>query len=174
MKAVRAAVLGIALAALASPEILRYSAERRLARANAAFDYVLTRPAEVENAIGVLEAITEAAVTAAPVLPGDSRAWVLAGSSQLVARNPDRALSCYREALASGERAEIHLNSGRAAALSGQMSAAEAAFLRAVWISPALLRAVPQGFSERAAAEVARLEADLRAGRLTTPPPRPN
>lgn len=174
MKAVRAAALGIALGALASPEVLRYAAERRLARANAAFDNVLTRPAEVENAIGVLEAVTEAAVTAAPVLPGDSRAWVLAGSSQLVARNADRALSCYREALASGERAEIHLNFGRAAALSGQRNVAETAFLRALWISPALLRAVPQGFSEGAVAEVVRLEAELRAGRLTAPPPRPN
>lgn len=174
MKALRAAALGIALAALASPEILRYAAERRLARANAAFDYILTRPAELENAIGVLEAITEAVVTAAPVLPGDSRAWVLAGSSQLVARNAERALSCYREALASGERAEIHLNFGRAAALSGQRSVAETAFGRAVWISPALLRAVPQGFAEHAAAEVARLEAELTAGRLTAPPPRPN
>jgi len=174
MKVLRAAVLGIALAALASPEILRYAAERRLARANAAFDYVLTRPAEVENAIGVLEAVTEAAVTTAPVLPGDSRAWILAGSSQLVARNAERALGCYREALASGERAEIHLNFGRAEALSGQRSVAETAFLRAVWISPALLRAVPPGFAERAAAEVVRLEAELAAGRLTAPPPPPN
>lgn len=174
MKAVRAVALGIALAALASPEILRYAAERRLARANAAFDQVLTRPAEVPSVIGMLEAITEAAVSVAPVLPGDSRAWVLAGSSQLVARNAERALGCYREALASGERAEIHLNYGRAAALSGRASAADAAFVRAMWISPALLRAVPPGFAERAAAEVARLEAELAAGRLTAPPLRPN
>ena len=122
----------------------------------------------------MLEAITEAAVSVAPVLPGDARAWVLAGSSQLVARNAERALGCYREALASGERAEIHLNFGRAAALSGRMSVAEAAFARALWISPALLRAVPPGFAERAAAEVARAEAELAAGRLTAPPPLPN
>jgi tetratricopeptide (TPR) repeat protein len=174
MKALRAAALGIALAALASPEILRYAAERRLARANAAFDLVLTRPAEVPSVLGMLEAITEAAVSVAPVLPGDPRAWVLAGSSQLVARNAERALGCYREALASGERAEIHLNYGRAAALSGRASVADAAFVRAMWISPALLRAVPPGFAERAAAEVARLEAELAAGRLTSPPPPPN
>ena len=174
MKALRAAALGITLAALASPEILRYAAERRLARANAAFDHVLTRSAEVPNVIGTLEAITEAAVSVAPVLQGDARAWVLAGSSQLVAQNAERALGCYREALASGERAEIHLNYGRAAALSGQMSVAEAAFLRTVWISPALLRAVPPDFAERAAAEAARLQAELAAGRLTAPPPRPN
>lgn len=174
MKALRAAVLGIALAALASPEVLRYAAERRLARANAAFDQVLTDPARVPSVLGMLEAITEAAVSVAPVLPGDARAWVLAGSSQLVARNAERALGCYREALASGERAEIHLNYGRAAALSGRMSVAEAAFLRALWISPALLRAVPPGFAERAAAEVARVETELAAGRLTAPPPLPN
>lgn len=174
MKLLRAAVLLIALAALASPEVVRYAAERRLARANAAFDYVLNRPAEVENALGVLEAVTDASVTTAPVLPGDSRAWVLAGSSQLVARNAERALACYREALARGERAEIHLNFGRAAALAGQKTVADGAFVRAVWISPALVRAVPPGFAEPAAAEVARLERELAAGRLTAPPPPPN
>jgi tetratricopeptide (TPR) repeat protein len=174
MRILRAAAVLVALAALALPEVLRYAAERRLARANAAFDYVLARPAEVENAIGVLEALTEAAVTTAPVLVGDSRAWVLAGSSQLVARNAERALGCYREALAVGERAEIHLNLGRAAALAGQKGTADAAFLRALWISPALVRAVPPEFVTQALVDVARLEAELKAGRLTTPPPRPN
>ena len=174
MKLLRAAVLGVALVALALPEVLRYAAERRLARANAAFDLILTRPAQVESVIGLLEAITEAAVTTAPIFPGDSRAWVLAGSAQLVARNAERALNCYREAYRLGERAEIHLNYGRAAALSRRMSVADAAFVRALWISPALLRAVPPGFAERAAAEVARLEAELAAGRLHAPPPMPN
>ncbi len=174
MNALRAAALGIALVALASPEILRYAAERRLARANAAFDYVLARSAEVDNALGILEAVTGASVAAAGVLPGDSRAWVLAGSSQLVARNAERALGCYREALACGERAEIHLNLGRAAALSGQRNVAETAFVRAVWISPVLLRAVPPEFTQHAGAEVARLEAELSAGRLNAPPPAPN
>jgi tetratricopeptide (TPR) repeat protein len=174
MRFLRAAAVGIALAMLAAPEMLRYAAERRLARANAAFDYVLSRPAEVENAIGILEAVTDAAVTTAPVLVGDSRAWVLAGSSQLVARNAERALGCYREALAVGERAEIHLNFGRAAALASQKGAAEAAFLRALWISPALVRAVPPEFVTQALVDVARLEGELVAGRLTAPPPPPN
>lgn len=174
MKLLRAAVLAGVLVALALPEVLRYAAERRLARANAAFDLVLTRPTQVESVIGLLEAITEAAVTTAPIFPGDSRAWVLAGSAQLVARNAERALNCYREAFRLGERAEIHLNYGRAAALSRRMSAADAAFLRALWISPALLRAVPPGFAERAAAGVALLEAELAAGRLAAPPPMPD
>jgi len=46
--------------------------------------------------------------------------------------------------------------------------------VRAVWISPALLRAVPPGFAEHAAAELVRLEAELTAGRLTATPPPPN
>jgi hypothetical protein len=54
------------------------------------------------------------------------------------------------------------------------MTVADAAFVRALWISPALLRAVPPGFAERAGAEIARLEAELAAGRLTAPPPMPN
>ena len=173
MKVLRAAALAIALAVLASPEVLRYAAERRLARANRAFDYVLTRQTEVPNAIGVLQNISAAAVTTAPVLSGDSRAWVLAGSSRLVAREPERALGFYREALARGERAEIHLNAGRAAMLAGHAEMAERAFVRALWISPVLEGSVPPEFAARAAAEVRRLEAELAAGRLAAPPPRP-
>ncbi|HZI67698.1 MAG TPA: hypothetical protein VFF17_14150 [Thermoanaerobaculia bacterium] len=174
MKVLRAASLGIALAMLASPEVLRYAAERRLARANRAFDYVLTRQTEVPNAIGVLRAISVAAVTTAPVLSGDSRAWVLAGSSVLVAREPERALGFYREALARGERAEIHLNVGRAAALAGHPEMAARAFVRALWISPVLESSVPPEFAALAATEVRRLEAELAAGRLEAPPPLPD
>lgn len=172
MRVVRALVIGVALAALLRPEFLRYRAERRLGAANAAFEYVLDRSTEVPDAPAILERITAAAISAAPDLPGDSRAWVLAGSCQLVLRNAERALGFYREGLAVGERAEIHLNVGRAHAMLDQPDYADAAFLRAVWISPVLLRAVPREFAPRVEAELHRLEADLKSGRLSAPPGR--
>jgi tetratricopeptide (TPR) repeat protein len=172
MRAARAVALGLLLAFLFWPEIPRYRAERQLGAASAAFEYVLDRPTEVKGAAEIIDRITDAAVAAASDLPGDSRAWALAGSCQLVNRNADRALDLYREALAIEERAEIHLNVGRAHALAEKRYAAEASFLRAVWISPALLSAVPKEFAPGIEAELHRMEKELSAGRLAAPPAR--
>lgn len=172
-KAAFAVAVAAALAFLAWPEIARYRAERQLGAANAAFELVLDRPAEIQNAVEVLPRVSERAAAAASSIPGDSRGWVLAGSCQLVAGRPDRALEFYRRALATGERAEIHLNLGRAEALLGELDPAEAAFVRSIWVSPALLRAVPPAFVSRVSAQVSRLESELREGKLSAPPPPP-
>lgn len=172
-KAALAAAASVVLAVLVRPEIVRYRAERQLASANAAFELLLERPNEIRNAVEVLPRVSERAAAAAPSIPGDSRGWVLAGSCQLVAGNTDRALEFYRRALATGERAEIHLNLGRAEALLARLDSAQAAFVRSVWISPALLRAVPPGFAAPVTAEITRLESELRAGKLSAPPPLP-
>jgi tetratricopeptide (TPR) repeat protein len=163
----------VVLALLLRPEIARYGAERRLASANAAFELVLDNPTRVENAREVLPRVSERAAAAARLLPGDSRGWVLAGSCQLVSGDARGALDYYRRALATGERAEIHLNLGRAEALLGDAEAARAAFVRSIWISPALLRAVPPGFQGPVSEEVARLDAELARGALRAPPPPP-
>lgn len=168
-----AAGAALVFAVLIRPEVRRYGAEHELASATAAFERFLEHPSETENAREVLPRVAERAAAAALDFPGDSRATVLAGSCQLVAGNPDRALAFYRQALAKGERAEIHLNLGRAEALLARPEAAQAAFVRSVWISPALLRAVPPSFVDPVTAEVKRLEEELRAGRLTAPPPIP-
>ena len=172
MRVARAVGLGLLLAFLFWPEIPRYRAERLLGAASAAFNYVLDRPTQVQGASAILDRITDAAVAAASDLPGDSRAWALAGSCQLVNRNADRALDLYREALAVEERAEIHLNVGRAHSLSEKPDEAEASFLRAVWISPALLSAVPKEFAQGIEAELHRMEEELAAGKLAAPPAR--
>lgn len=173
-KPIVAVLMALALAVLLRPELRRYSAERDLGAANAAFEYVLGRPSDLSNAPDVLLRVSERAAGAAPRLPGDSRGWVLAGSCQLVAGRTDRAREFYRRALATGERAEIHLNLGRAEALLRRPEVAQAAFVRSIWISPALLRAVPPGFADPVSVEISRLEQALRAGRLTAPPPIPD
>jgi tetratricopeptide (TPR) repeat protein len=172
MRVLRAVVIAAVLAVLLRPEFRRYRAERGLGRANAAFEYILDRPTEVRDSSAILDRVAAAAVALARDIPGDSRAWVLAGSCQLVIGNAERSLGFYREGLAAGERAEIHLNVGRAHALLGQPDYADAAFLRAVWISPALLRAVPPEFAAKAGNELEKLEAELKSGRLSAPPGR--
>ena len=148
MRAVRAALVLLFLGTLAAPEIRRYDAERNLRASEAAFDLVMKQYSQIRNPVEVLGRIADRAAEVARRIPGDSRGWVLAGSARLVAGDGERAIGFYREALARGERAEIHLNLGRAYSLQGDNASAHAAFLRAAWLSPALMRAVPDSFAE--------------------------
>ena len=108
-----------------------------------------------------------------PALPGDPRPPILEGSAWLVRGDAERALGVYRSALALGERAELDLNLGRAYERLGREDDARAAFVRAAWISPNLLRAMLPDTAAIAYAEVARLDAELAAGKMTAPPPLP-
>lgn len=164
----------LALAALLRPEIPRYRAERTLRKGADLLRRTLAGSRSAEQARPQLERVAAFALAAAPALPGDPRPRVLAGSARLVARRPQEALDFYRDALATGERAEIDLNVGRAHALADERPEAQAALLRALWISPALAAAVPDPLSKRLMEDVARLENELRAGLLTAPPAMPD
>jgi tetratricopeptide (TPR) repeat protein len=168
-----AAVLLAALAVLAGPEIPRYEAERRVGYATAAFRTLLDRAGDPETARN-LAAVGEVALRTTGQLPGDPRPWVLAGSSCLVTSRPERALEYYREAFATGERAEIDLNLGRAYAMARRQDSARAAYLRAGWISPEILASLPADARDPALAEIGRLAEELRQGRLAAPPPLPS
>lgn len=172
MKVLRAAVLVAALALALWPEFPRYAAERRVGFATAAFRSLLARASAPETRTNLL-AVGEMALRATPRLPGDPRPWILGGSAYLVTGEPQRALEYYREALATGERAEIDLNLGRAYALLKRRTSADAAFLRAGWISPEILASLPPAVRDPPLAEIARLSEELVAGRLSAPPPLP-
>ncbi len=190
MRSLRGLGLALALAWALAPEFSRYrppvpaicarferfceSPERELRVASGALRIVLTRPGEVADPPGALERIAQVATSAADGLPGDPRPWILAGSARLVAGEPDRAIDHYRQALALGERPETVLNLGRAYEALGQTEKARAAYVRALWVSPALLPALLPDVAQPLSAEVARLEAQLRAGRLKAPPPLPD
>jgi cytochrome c-type biogenesis protein CcmH/NrfG len=173
LKAAARALAVLALLAVAlRPELSRYSAERRLAVAGEAFRVLLSQPQSTDDPYGALDRVAELALSGARGLPGDPRPWVLAGSAHLTAGRPERALELYGTALdRSGERAEVDLNIGRARALLGQETESRGAFLRAGWISPALLATLPAEVANPVRAEVARLEEELRSGRLQAPPP---
>jgi tetratricopeptide (TPR) repeat protein len=172
MRLLRAALALAVLAAFAAPELPRYAAERRVGFATAAFRSLVARNEDPETARNIA-AIGELALSTAGDLPGDPRPWMVAGSSCLVTNRPERALEYYREAFATGERAEIDLNLGRAYALLKRQDAAETAFLRAGWISPEILASLPETMRAPLLAEVARLSGLLRQGRLDAPPPVP-
>jgi tetratricopeptide (TPR) repeat protein len=166
-----AAVLGL-LTALCWPEFARYAAERRVGYATTAFRALLDRSSDPETARNIV-GVGQLALTTTGSLPDDPRPWVLAGSSFLVTGQPERALEFYREAFATGERAEIDLNVGRAYAMLRRSDSAAAAQLRAGWISPEILESLPPEVKQPLLADIARLSLELRQGRLAAPPPLP-
>jgi cytochrome c-type biogenesis protein CcmH/NrfG len=161
------------LAALAWPELSRYAGERRLGDATNAFRALLDRSGDPETGRNLL-VVGEAALSVAGKLPGDPRPWILGGSAFLVTSQPQPALDTYREAFATGERAEIDLNLGRAYAMLGRAENAGRAFVRAGWVSPEILASLPDAPRDKAAAEIQRLTRDLYGGRMTEPPPLPS
>jgi hypothetical protein len=161
------------LAAAIWPELARYRAERSLRRASTSLMRVLTTPLSPADASQGLEDSAQAAIAAMTGLPDDPRPCIVAGSARLVAGRLDEALATYLEGLRRGERAEIDLNIGRTRSAAGNADAARIGYVRAVWISPPMMNALAGEMRAEVDAEIARLEAQLRAGTLEAPPPRP-
>lgn len=159
------------LASTLPPELRRLAVEHELQHATAEVRAALASGTQPSPAFA--DRVAARVAPLAEVLRGDSRALLVAGGAQLAARRPERALEHYREAFARGERAEIDLNAGRAFAILDRRQDAFAAFVRTAWLSPALVPALPAAAQPLVDAEVARLEAELRAGRLAAPPPLP-
>lgn len=174
MKTLGRLAAGAALVAALWPEIPRYRGERELRKGTDALRRTMATSKTVAEARPALDRVAALARSAASALPGDPRPRLLAGSARLVAGRGPEALDFYRDALATGERAEIDLNVGRAHAVAGDRPEAQTALLRALWVSPALAASLPEPISRRLLEEVSRLEDELRAGLLTAPPPMPD
>jgi hypothetical protein len=176
-RGIGAAIIGLALLAALVPEFYHYRAERRLYRASALFRSFIAEGNAAAREPATLDAVaalaTQAAVNLADDFAGDSRPLILAGSARLLQRRPGDALAFYRRALDLGERAEIDLNLGRAYELAGNQVAASAAVLRAVWISPALVAALPQQVQTPLEAALAENIRRLLGHHLSAPPPLP-
>jgi tetratricopeptide (TPR) repeat protein len=169
----RAAGLAIGLLLLLRPEFPRYRAERDLRAAIEALRILLRNPTNVPDPPGALERTAEAAARTVPALPGDPRPRLVEGSARYVRAETKRALEIYRTALALGERGETDLNIARCYERLGREDDARAAFVRSVWVSPALLASMLPDVQAPVAAEVGRLEAELKKGNLSRPPPMP-
>ena len=166
--------LALLIVAAIVPELFRYAAERRLYQASAVVRSVFSAPRGMPNPGNLVAWAISLASNVAADLPRDWRALNLEASALLIAREPERALGRYREALKLGERPEIDVNMGRAHASLGRHDLAAAAFLRAVWISPGLLSRLPSASREALRPQLAALEAELVNGRLAAPPAPPD
>ena len=173
MTAARTTLLAFAVAALLAPEFRQYRADRELRRATAVFRAIVTAPPTAPRRSRALGWVRETALDAAAAIPGDSRGLILAGSAALVGGEGPAALVAYRRALAAGERAEIDLNLARTYALERRQDDAHAALVRAGWVSPVLLRSLPQAAQLSVRRDLKLAVRALRAGKLTTPPALP-
>jgi len=173
MKALRVAALAAVLALLIWPEFSRYAAERRVGFATAAFKSLLDRASDPRARAEIL-AIGEMAAREGARLPGDPRPWILCGSAYLVNGQPQRAVEYYREAMGTGERAEIDLNLGPAYTLLNRKGSADAAFVRAGWISPEILSSLSPAVADPVREKISTYAHAIAEGRLTEPPPLPD
>ena len=172
MIAVRVA-LALLLVVVLLPELSRYAAERRLYEVASVLQAVGSGSRGVPNpGVAAMWAVSRATDVSSR-LPGDWRPFVLAGSGLLLIRQPDQALLRYRQALELGERPEIDFNIGRVYASLGLERHASAAFVRAAWISPALLLWLPPAKADSVSTELAKLQEALAEGRLAAPPALP-
>jgi len=174
MKTLGRLAAAAALVVILWPEVARYRGERELRAGTDELRRTMRTSKTVAEARPALDRVAAIALSAAARLPEDPRPRLLAGSARLVAGRGPEALDFYRDALATGERAEIDLNLGRAHAVAGDRPEAQSALLRALWVSPALATSLPEPLSRRLLEEAARLEDELRAGLLTAPPPLPD
>jgi hypothetical protein len=166
----RVVLLGLALLAL--PELPRYLAEHRTYRIRARVEQ-LSAPRSPPPSPTLVEELGESAVAASRWIPGDTRTLTASAAAALFARDGELALHRYSVALARGERAEVDLNLGRAYALLDRRPEALAAFVRSVWLTPALAGELPEAAKPLVDAEIRRREALLRSGAADAVPPLP-
>ncbi|MCM2314994.1 MAG: hypothetical protein NDJ92_07575 [Thermoanaerobaculia bacterium] len=169
MRAARVVIAVSLLLALLAPELSRYRAERELRRLTSVAMAAATGGSGTASAGALLRETSVRLAGLSRAMPGDVRPRMYAASASLVARDTDRAIALYLEALRCGERGEVDVNLGRAFAAAGD-GRAGAMFLRAVWISPKLIDSVPASYRDRVREEIARR---TRAEAVSDPPPLP-
>nr|WP_281378018.1 O-antigen ligase family protein [Chiayiivirga flava] len=167
--ALRVVATGLVLALL-WPQSGRYRAEWQIAAASAQLEAVL-RGRERGSAANAAVAEAERLARAAAAATDDNRAALLLGIALILQQRGDDASRVLERAIARGERAELTLNLGRARTVLGDSAGADAAYLRTAWASPLALATLPATMRADLSARVARLESQLRAGRLQAPPP---
>lgn len=161
------------LIALLWPEVQRYGAEYQLAQAAARLDRALRGTDQGQAALDSVIEAQRLAQAAGIALPGDARPIMLEGIALILAGQGQRAVDVLVAGIAQGERPEFTINLGRARSALGDQSGARQAFLRSAWASPAAVSSLPPPMRESLLLEVARLEGELRAGRLQALPPLP-
>jgi tetratricopeptide (TPR) repeat protein len=152
----------VAVGAALAPEVRRYGARIQLDRCEKAL-LAATR-LEMEPRNRLLPVVREALASVEARLPFDVRPPYLLGTSALILGEPGEAIEQLRRTLSIEERPEADFNLSRAHAAAGDPEAAAQDALRAIWLSPALLRELPEPARAPVADQIAGLQRDLRAG----------
>lgn len=155
MKPFRFVLALLVLLGLAIPELARYRAERELRRLITAAVLATSGRLPAATAGPLLRGASEKLADLARAMPGDARPRMYAASAAMLSRAQYRAVELYLGAVACGERGEVDVNLGLAFA-SMEDSRAEPMFVRAVWVSPALIKSVPAAYRDRVRREIAR------------------
>ena len=155
MKIARVVVAVALLAGIALPELSTYRAERELRRMITAARVAMSGRVAGPTAGALLRGASERLEQLAGSMPGDPRPRMYAASAAMLAGSHQRAVDLYLSALACGERGETDVNLGLAFSRL-EDSRAEAMFVRAVWLSPALIDSVPETYRERVRHIIAR------------------
>lgn len=174
-------LLVVAILALALwPEFPRHQAEWRLNDANFRIDQALrmsqsaARSGVADTGRAALRQVALAetlAAQAAAALPGDPRAILTQSIALIMTGRGQQAVALLDGAIAAGERPEFTINLGRARTTLGDEAGANAAYLRTAWASPQAIATLPKAMREDLQRQVERLDAQLRAGQLSAPPP---
>lgn len=158
----------IVLLLLVVPEFARYAAERRLRRVTTAAAMLRTARGGVEQRERELRGLSETA-RGIHTWPGDWRPLEAAASASLFGKDPAGAIRLYRRCLALGERPDVVYDLGVAFANVRDAARADAAFLRAAWLSPAIAGQLdaraPTAYMKRTDAIEQRLESGTLAAR---------
>lgn len=170
MKALLRLLLLVALGLALWPELARYPGEHALAAANGRLERLLRGAEQGQAALQSAQQAEAQAAAAARRLGLDPRAALSHGIALILLNRAAEAQAVLGAALAQGERPELSLNLGRALAARGDADAAQRAYLRTAWASPQAIATLPRAMRESLQAEVARREAELRAGRLQAVP----
>lgn len=152
------------------PEFARWQAERSLAQAGARIEAVLAGTPHDAEMVARLQRDLGSLARAGEALPGDARVPLQRGIALLLLGDAPASRAEFEAAIARGERPELVLNLGRARSALGDEAGARRAFLRSAWAAPASTATLPRALREQLASEVARLEVDLRAGRIDAAP----
>jgi hypothetical protein len=174
MRALKPVLVLAALAVVMAPEIVRYRGERSLYRLTALAQSLPRQPlSEVERLSAIAE--VSRAAERLTTYPADWRPVQLSGVAALFAKNPQRAIEMLSSTSRLGERPEVDVDLGLAYAALNRRVDADAAMLRAAWVSPAVVKQLEQQTGARFGARVEALEAKLHSGRLRQSdlPPRP-
>ncbi|MEO6324114.1 MAG: hypothetical protein ABIT01_11845 [Thermoanaerobaculia bacterium] len=167
MTAIRRCLLVLALLLLGLAELRRHAAERSLYRAVGLAQLLSSHATGFSPGV-VVDRVDALTKDAARGLPGDPRPAMARGEAHLAAGHAAEAQQAYLEALVLVERTDALVGLGRAELLAGRAAPARAAFMRAAWISPSVLPAIPDAERSFVQAEVLRQERLLLAGRLVS------